>query len=117
MSISRSKAKIIRGPSKAKTVSKIRRSRSQSYGNLSDWMAIRSTVLSRDGYKCVKCGSTSNLQVDHIIEVSRGGSNAMYNLRTLCAICHSKRPSHKSAKKLILHESKHREKSKVSKRR
>jgi 5-methylcytosine-specific restriction endonuclease McrA len=103
----RSKAKIVSGPKKAKVVSKIRRSKTKAYGTREEWTIICTKVKKRDDYKCVKCGAhgpDANLQVDHIIEVSRGGQTVMSNLRTLCAKCHSKRPSHRKAKSLILHE-------------
>lgn len=102
----KSKAKIVTGPTKAKTVSKIRRSKEKAYGDRWSWAEICARVKARDNHRCTRCGSTENLQVDHIVEVSRGGQTAMYNLRTLCADCHSKRPSHRKAKKLILSKKK-----------
>lgn len=94
------------GPKKAPVVAKIRRSKKQAYGDRSSWEKIRRFVIARDGHKCVKCGSTEYLQVDHIIEVSRGGLTIPANLRTLCKYCHAKRPSHRKARHLILNESK-----------
>jgi len=55
------------------------------------WDALREKVLARDSNKCVMCSATSNLQVDHIQELSLGGTNAMSNLRTLCVNCHEER--------------------------
>lgn len=48
----------------------------------------RSKVLERDGKECLRCGSASNLEVHHIIPVSRGGSDEIDNLATLCSECH-----------------------------
>lgn len=100
-------AKLIRPPGRkggVKTVAKIRRTREQAYGTRAEWAALVAAVKKRDGYKCVLCPCTQYLQVDHIIPVARGGLSIMKNLWTLCDICHSKRPGHKSAKHLILHK-------------
>ena len=49
---------------------------------------IRNSVLERDNYKCVECGSNKNLNVHHNIHRSDGGSNSEDNLVTLCGKCH-----------------------------
>jgi hypothetical protein len=48
----------------------------------------RSKVLERDGDECLRCSSTTDLEVHHIIPVSQGGSDDMDNLATLCSECH-----------------------------
>jgi Holliday junction resolvasome RuvABC ATP-dependent DNA helicase subunit len=48
---------------------------------------VRREVWRRDGGKCVKCGSRENLEYDHIIPVSRGGSNTARNIELLCEKC------------------------------
>lgn len=54
--------------------------------------ALRDTVLARDGHKCVRCGTSEDLTVDHIFPRSIGGTHALKNLRTLCRKCNSARP-------------------------
>jgi ribosomal protein L37AE/L43A len=49
--------------------------------------ATRSEVWRRDGGCCVNCGCKQNLQFDHIIPVSRGGSTSAQNLQLLCQQC------------------------------
>jgi len=44
-------------------------------------------IFARDEYKCVRCGSPEELQVDHIHPVSKGGTNDPSNLQTLCRPC------------------------------
>jgi hypothetical protein len=53
-------------------------------------LKVRWDVLKRDDYKCVICGACPpdvELEVDHIVAVSRGGTNDFANLRTLCRPC------------------------------
>lgn len=49
----------------------------------------RQTVLSRDNYQCVYCGSTDQLTLDHVVPVSRGGSDEIENLVACCQRCNS----------------------------
>lgn len=52
------------------------------------WAAVQ-----RDGHRCVACGASPanragvELQIDHVVPVSRGGTNDLENLRTLCREC------------------------------
>lgn len=47
------------------------------------------TILDYHGYKCLLCGSSNNLEIDHVIPVSLGGGNNFSNLIPLCKRCNS----------------------------
>jgi hypothetical protein len=47
----------------------------------------RERTYRRDGFRCLFCGATSRLTVDHVVPVIFGGNNAPNNLRTLCECC------------------------------
>jgi len=49
--------------------------------------SVRIEVWRRDEGKSVRCGSRENLEYDHIIPVSKGGSNTARNIELLCAKC------------------------------
>lgn len=52
------------------------------------WRQLRDLVFSRDDYTCQYCGSRGvYLECDHIVPVSRGGSNDTQNLATACKPC------------------------------
>src|SRR5947209_7867127 len=48
---------------------------------------VRVFVWQRDGGRCVKCGGQERLEFDHIIPLTRGGSNTARNLQLLCETC------------------------------
>ena len=47
----------------------------------------RRFILDRDGWQCVYCGATDELQIDHIVPFSRGGACAIDNAMVLCGPC------------------------------
>lgn len=50
----------------------------------------RFMVLKRDNFRCVLCGRSSekcSLEIDHIFPISKGGTNKLNNLQTLCHEC------------------------------
>ena len=54
------------------------------------WARLRKEILNRDGRKCVKCGSSKRLNVDHKVAIGNDGSkNDKDNLQTLCHKCHA----------------------------
>jgi 5-methylcytosine-specific restriction endonuclease McrA len=48
-------------------------------------------IMIRDGFKCVYCSSGSNLTIDHVIPVSRGGRTIFENVVTCCYSCNEKK--------------------------
>ncbi|MDR2125256.1 MAG: HNH endonuclease [Prevotellaceae bacterium] len=64
---------------------------------------VRWQVFERDDFKCIACGKSAHdgaiLHVDHIIPISKGGSNTMDNYQTLCHLCNIGK-SNKSKKNL-----------------
>lgn len=49
--------------------------------------SVRSEVWRRDEGRCVRCGSRRRLEFDHIVPLSRGGSNTVRNIELLCETC------------------------------
>ena len=52
---------------------------------------MRFAIYNRDGNRCRKCGSTRNLEIDHIFPISRGGKSEYSNLQTLCHQCNTQK--------------------------
>lgn len=52
---------------------------------------LRHEVFKRDNYTCVECGARkedgATLHIDHKIPVSKGGTDELDNLQTLCSDC------------------------------
>jgi hypothetical protein len=48
---------------------------------------VRRAVWERDGGRCVECDGDFEIQYDHVIPFSMGGSSTVENLQLLCARC------------------------------
>ena len=53
--------------------------------------SVRVSVLVRDGGRCRICRSSTNLEIDHLIPVSKGGNSDESNLQTLCRRCNRRK--------------------------
>jgi ATP-dependent DNA helicase RecQ len=77
-----------RGPNWGPPIKMLRSSSAVS----ADWANIRETVLRRDNYKCVECGTpcrSVEADVHHLLPRSTGGTDEPSNLVTLCDGCHA----------------------------
>ncbi len=57
---------------------------------------MRFSIYERDGYRCRNCGISgnyANLEIDHIIPISKGGKSSYDNLQTLCHNCNVEKGS------------------------
>jgi len=62
----------------------LKRKRRRGLGVSSEYM-----LRERDGFSCLKCGSTDDLQNDHVVPLSKGGWNCFENYQTLCGKCNT----------------------------
>lgn len=51
----------------------------------------RHFVFNRDGNKCLHCGTSEELTIDHIIPLCRNGADNKVNMQTLCKSCNCKK--------------------------
>ena len=52
---------------------------------------VRHEVWRRDRGTCIDCGSRERLEFDHIIPVSKGGSNTARNIELRCETCNHRK--------------------------
>lgn len=58
------------------------------------WEETRKRVLNRDAWTCTACGKPlqdADATVDHVVPKSKGGTDADWNLRSLCRKCNSEK--------------------------
>lgn len=57
------------------------------------WKKLRKQTLNRDNWLCCECARNGKVkpatEVDHIIPLSKGGTNDLSNLQSLCHECHT----------------------------
>ena len=66
----------------------------EHYGD--NWGNLSKSIREMSSYICSVCKKgfmmkKNQLQVDHIVAISKGGSNSFTNLRPLCIECHKKK--------------------------
>ena len=54
---------------------------------------FREGIKARDGHKCVYCGSSENLTIDHVRPKSKGGTDTADNCVTACRPCNQAKGS------------------------
>lgn len=86
------------------TGKKIKTTSQQIRSNLTP--AMKGSIKEAVGSKCEKCGRKGKLQIDHIKEVSKGGTNVGSNLVALCANCHYEKLTQAEMKKIVSKRSK-----------
>lgn len=60
-----------------------------------EWKAARKRIFARDNWTCRYCASVGGrLECDHVVPVSRGGSNEDANLVTACRTCNQAKGAH-----------------------
>lgn len=55
---------------------------------------VKAFVFERDKSKCVYCGSAENLEIDHIIPITKSGSNSERNIQLVCLDCNRAKYNH-----------------------
>ena len=58
-------------------------------GGTTAWRKIRARILARDGWTCQYCGNDEHalMTVDHVIPISKGGTDEDSNLISACQRC------------------------------
>jgi len=74
-------------PDSAKVYKHARRAKTKGTFTVNEWQEL----LARYGGGCLACGSTDNISVDHVIPISKGGSNTIDNIQPLCRECNCKK--------------------------
>lgn len=59
----------------------------RSHRNRASHLRFMRAVKKRDGYRCVECGSTTDLRACHIIPLHQGGTDDLSNGVTRCGDC------------------------------
>ena len=100
-----SKSQVFYGSKIREIIYRLNKKNGNYYANNDIWESIcrvergkvtnkmRFAIYNRDHNRCRKCGSTRNLEIDHIIPIAKGGKSTYDNLQTLCHRCNVKKGS------------------------
>lgn len=55
---------------------------------------LKKAVIKRDAHRCLVCGGSDGLKIDHIRALENGGDNSPDNLATLCSTCFKMKRKH-----------------------
>jgi 5-methylcytosine-specific restriction enzyme A len=73
----------------------------QQRGYGKEWQRARDKALQRDKGLCQPCArlgrDTPAREVDHILPISKGGSNSIGNLQSICIPCHRAKTTEEGA--------------------
>lgn len=81
-------------------MSELRRARKIGIDNhfsYNEWIQL----LIKYNYKCLCCGTSNDLQPDHVIPLSCGGSNTIDNIQPLCGKCNRRKYTQKTDFRVI----------------
>jgi HNH endonuclease len=56
-----------------------------------EWIPLVVKILERDGNSCTYCGTNEGLTADHVVPLTRGGTNDESNLTACCISCNTKK--------------------------
>lgn len=70
-------------------VKKYRERTKASGAKVNGYLVHRDTVTERDNGRCIYCGSSENIVIDHVVPIINGGPSDPWNLATACKSCNS----------------------------
>lgn len=81
---------------KAQVATELRRYRKHNNKQYQDGSHFLTTkewrqILEIYGNRCLKCGSTEKIQIDHVVPLSKGGEHSYKNVQPLCHVCNNKK--------------------------
>lgn len=82
--LAKSRAYMANNPEKALHYQSNRRAR---LANAKSYKVLPRELKALKNRPCVMCGSKENIHIDHIIPISRSGTNGIGNLQSLCKTC------------------------------
>lgn len=74
-------------PETVNLIGRLKKQARRAAGNLT--VAEWRSVLEEFGEQCLACGSHDPITIDHVIPISKGGSNTRDNVQPLCGSCNS----------------------------